>query len=159
MTLAKLLKVNRAVLNDETLKSIFNKALNWLHTNVGRSACVLLQHLLNWLPSRLPNQSLFLFDSVLKSICRLSLLSKTTANLLLFILRAYDFDECFAFRDASFNGDNNFETWKFRRQLITFLINNTDINVDYSDVLLSLLFIYPNVVQIDNLSCFNDDGK
>jgi hypothetical protein len=99
-----------------------------------------------------------LFDSVLKNLCRLSRLTPGASKLLLYVVRNHDFDECFTFRDELYSGTFDSNSWQFRRQLLTFLLRDTEPNVDFSDLLISLLFIYPNAAQLEQLHSFSLDG-
>lgn len=111
------------------------------------------------MPKRLPSQNLSLFDLALKSVCRLSRMSAGAAHLLLFLIRTHDFDECFVFRDNfCSNAVQEFDTWKFRRQLILLLVKDSEPTVEFSDLFLSLLFIYPNAVELEKTITFSDDG-
>lgn len=105
------------------------------------------------------SQKSSLFELVLKSICRMSRLSYGATHLLYYIIRTHDFDECFVFRNDFTIDQFETDSWKFRKQIIMFLLKDSEPNVDYSDLLLSLLFVYPNFIQIEQPVLFTEDGK
>ncbi|KAI6233071.1 hypothetical protein M3Y99_00969100 [Aphelenchoides fujianensis] len=137
-TLATILSQDYSFIDDSDIKSLYQRAINWLHIPLANeSASKLIMAVLQWMPKRFGAEVAAFFDSALKSVCRLTQFTKQTIRLLTHVFRD----------DLAVEG-----AWKFRKQLIALMLREVNVDVDcFSNLLLSLLFIEPRAVEGEEL--------
>ncbi|KAI6217341.1 Non-specific serine/threonine protein kinase [Aphelenchoides besseyi] len=148
-TLSTLLLQDHSKLSDQEIKQLYQRAINWLHIPIANEAAAkLIFNCLQWMPQRFKTEMTAFYDSALKSVCRLTQFTQNSIQLLTALCRVHDFNECYNFRDdLEVSG-----AWRFRKQLISLVFRESNVDVDFSSLLVSLLFLYPSAAPLEELS-------